>query len=88
MFIKQITIAGAPGNDDVEITRSDRGAIVSANDVSIHVDRDDSAEDRFAVAYNAAIVIFGTDARNAGRPNATNSMIHAVMREIERVAGC
>lgn len=84
MFIKQITIEGIEG--DVEIRHTDRGAVVIANDVEIEVGRDDSREERFTVAYNAAKVICGTTRK--GEPNATNSMIHDVLNEIERVAGC
>jgi len=84
MFIKQITIEGVEG--DVEVRQTDRGAVVIANDVEIEVGRDDSREERFTVAYNAAKVICGTTRK--GDPNATNSMIHDVLNEIERVAGC
>ena len=69
MFIKQIVIEGVEG--DVEIRRTERGAVVIANDVEIEVTRDDSREERYAIAWNA-----------------TNSMIHDVLNEIERVAGC
>ena len=84
MFIKQITIEGVEG--DVEIKHTDRGAVVIANDVELEVERNASREERFTVAYNAAKVICGTTKR--GEPNATNSMIHDVLNEIERVAGC
>ena len=84
MQIKTIIIQGDDG--DVEIHAADYGAQVIANDVLAEVARTDSREDRFAVAFNAAKVIYGTTKR--GEPNATNSMIHDVLREIERVAGC
>lgn len=84
MFIKQIVIEGVEG--DVEIRRTERGAVVIANDVEIDVARDDSREERYAVAYNAAKLVCGTTKR--GEANATNSMIHDVLNEIERVAGC
>jgi len=84
MFIKQITIEGVEG--DVEIHAADYGCQVIANDVVAEVARTDSDEDRRAVAYNAAKVICGTTRK--GEPNATNSMIHDILREIERVAGC
>ena len=54
--------------------------------MNIEVERSDDREYRFAVAYNAAKLIYGVDRR--GEPNATNSMIHDVISEIERVAGC
>ncbi|MCL4743275.1 MAG: hypothetical protein KJZ54_13855 [Phycisphaerales bacterium] len=84
MFIKKIVIEGVAG--DVEIRRTEHGAVVIANDVEIEVARDDTREERYAVAYNAAKVVCGTTTR--GEPNATNSMIHDVLNEIERVAGC
>jgi len=84
MFIKQIVIEGVEG--DVEVRRTERGAVVIANDVEVEVARDDSREERYAVAWNAAKVLCGTTKR--GEPNATNSMIHDVLNEIERVAGC
>jgi len=87
MFIKQIVIEGVEG--DVEIRRTEHGAVVIANEVEIPVDRDDSEGDRaarYAVAWNAAKVLCGTTKRC--EPNATNSMIHDVLNEIERVAGC
>lgn len=90
MFIKRIVIEGAEG--DVEIRHDDGGpdgrpgALVIANGVERFVARDDSREARYAVAYNAARVLCGTTKR--GEPNATNSMIHDVLSEIERVAGC
>lgn len=83
MFIKQITIEGAEG--DVEIIRVDRGAVVVANDVEEFVGAHDSREARWGVAYNAAKVLCG--ATQSGEPNATNSMIHDVLNEIERVIG-
>ena len=84
MIIKQIVIEG--DEDDVTICRTERGAVVSANDVEIEVERYADREERFGVAYNASRVVYGTDRR--GGPNATNSMIHDVLREIERLAGC
>jgi hypothetical protein len=84
MFIKRIVLEGVEG--DVEITRTERGAAVAANDVEIGVARTDSSEDRYAVAYNAAKVLCGTTRR--GEPNATHSMVHEVLDLIDRVAGC
>ena len=48
--------------------------------------RDESREARYAKACIVATRVYGTDRH--GRPAATNSMIHDVMNEIERVAGC
>ena len=84
MFIKKIVLEGADG--DVQISRTDTGATVAAHDVEIAVRRDDPREERYGVAYNAAKVLCGTTKR--GEPNATNSMIHEVLDQIDRVAGC
>jgi hypothetical protein len=84
MFIKRMVIEGVEG--DVEIRRTETGALVIANGVEVEVGRRDEREQRHAVAYNAAKVICGTT--RGGEPNATNSMIHDVLIEIERVAGC
>jgi len=84
MFIKQIVIEGALG--DVEIRRTDEGAIVIANDIEVEVARESSRDDRYFVAWEAAKVLCG--ATRSDEPNATNSMIHDVLNEIERVAGC
>jgi len=85
MFIKQITIEGVEG--DVEIMRIDQGALItSGNRVICQVRDDEHRDSRFEKACEVAKVVCGTDRK--GRPNATNSMIHDVLREIERVAGC
>ena len=84
MFIKKIVIEGVEG--DVEISRTETGAVVTANDIDAEIDRDMTREDRYAVAWKAAKVICGTTKR--GEPNATNSMIHDVLDQIDRVAGC
>jgi len=85
MFIKQITIEGVEG--DVEIMRLDDGALVtSGNQIICEVRSDEDREKRYWKAHEVAKVVCGRT-RN-GEPNATNSMIHDVLREIERVAGC
>jgi len=85
MFIKQITIEGVEG--DVEIIRIENGAIVtSGNRILCDVRDDEHRESRFEKASEVAKIVCGTDRK--GRPNATNSMIHDVLREMERVAGC
>jgi len=85
MFIKSIVIEGVEG--DVEIAHTDAGALVTAgNRVLCEMRRDEDREARYAKAVEAAKVICGRDRR--GRPNATNSMVHEVLDEIERVAGC
>lgn len=51
-----------------------------------HIARDEDRESRYAKATEVAKVVYGTDRR--GRAAATNSMVHDVMNEMERVAGC
>ncbi|CAG0972527.1 hypothetical protein PHYC_01327 [Phycisphaerales bacterium] len=85
MFIKSIVIEGVEEN--VEIARTDAGALVTAgNRVLCEMRRDEDREARYAKACEVAKVVMGTDRR--GRPAGTNSMIHDVLNEIERVAGC
>ena len=85
MFIKTIVIEGVDG--DVEIAHMETGALVtSGNRVLCEVGKFEPREERYAKAYEVAKVVCGTDRR--GRPNATNSMVHEVLTEIERVAGC
>ncbi len=91
MFIKQITIEGIEG--DVEIRRIDGGALVSTgNRVLCEMRANDGREKRYAMACEVAKAICGVTKASrfgpAGRPNATNSMIHDVLNEIERIAGC
>ena len=90
MFIKQITIEGVEG--DVEILRIDDGALItSGNQILCEVRRDEDREARYAKAYEVARVVCGQcrDRRTRSQvPNATNSMIHDVLNEIDRVAGC
>lgn len=88
MFIKQITIEGVDG--DVEITRVDgkvsSALVTSGNAILCEVRADEDREKRFWKAYEVAKVVCGTTRK--GEPNATNSMIHDVLNEIDRVAGC
>ena len=85
MFIKSMVIEGVDG--DVEIAHMDTGALVTSGDrVLCEVGRYEDREARFAKACEVAKVVCGTDKK--GRPLATNSMIHDVLNEIERVAGC
>lgn len=90
MFIKQITIEGVEG--DVEILRIDNGALVtSGNDILCEIRADEDREKRYWKAYEVARVVCGQVRDRKTRkmvPNATNSMIHDVLNEIERVAGC
>ena len=84
MFIKQMVLEGVEG--DVEIRHTEGGALVIANDIEHFVGRSDSREERYGVAWNAAKVLCGTTRK--GEPNASNSMVWDVLREIDRVAGC
>jgi len=94
MNIKTIVIEGV--EQDITIRRTERGAEVTIEqftrragrqDICIaHIARDDDRDARYAKAAEVAKVVYGTDRR--GRAAATNSMVHDVMNEIERVAGC
>jgi len=94
MNIKTIVIEGI--EQDVTIRRTERGAEVTIEqhtrragrqDICIaHIARDDDRDARYAKAAEVAKVVYGTDRR--GRAAATNSMVHDVMNEIERIAGC
>ena len=94
MTIKTIVIEGI--GQDISIRRTERGAEVTIEqhtrragrqDICIaHIARDEDRESRYAKATEVAKVVFGTDRR--GRAAATNSMVHEVLTEMERVAGC
>ena len=94
MNIKTIVIEGI--DQDITIRRTDRGAEVTIEqhtrragrqDICIaHIARDEDRESRYAKATEVAKVVYGTDRR--GRAAATNSMVHEVLTEMERVAGC
>jgi len=94
MNIRTIVIEGI--EKDVKINRTERGAEVTIEqntrhagrqDICIaHIARDEDREARYAKAVEVAKVVYGTDRR--GRAAATNSMVHEVLSEMERVAGC
>ncbi len=94
MNIKAIVIEGQ--EKDVKISRTERGAEVTIEqntrhagrqDICIaHIARNEDREARYAKAVEVAKVVYGTDRR--GRAAATNSMVHDVLNEMERVAGC
>ncbi len=94
MNIKTIVIEGI--DQDISIRRTERGAEVTIEqhtrragrqDICIaHIARDEDRESRYAKATEVAKVVYGTDRR--GRASATNSMVHDVMNEMDRVAGC
>ena len=94
MFIRAVVIEGI--DQDISIRRTERGAEVTIEqhtrragrqDICIaHIVRDENRESRYAKAAEVAKVVYGTDRR--GRAAATNSMVHDVMNEMGRVAGC
>lgn len=95
MKITSMTISDQEGT--VEIKQTDRGAeafvqvfddgLAGAPALIAWIDRDSaSPEDRYAAATMVASRIYGQDKR--GRVRATNSMVHAVLTEMERIAGC
>ena len=94
MNIKTIVIEGH--EKDVKISRTQRGAEVTIEqntrhagrqDICIaHIARDEDREARYAKAAEVAKFVYGTDRQ--GRAAATNSMVHDVLNEMERVAGC
>ena len=94
MTIKTIVIEGV--DQDISIRRTERGAEVTIKqhtrragkqDICIaHITRDENRESRYAKATEVAKVVYGTDRR--GHAAATNSMVHDVLNEMERVAGC
>ena len=94
MNIKTIVIEGH--EKDVTISRTERGAEATIEqntrhagrqDICIaHIARDEDRDARYAKAVEVAKVVYGTDRR--GRAAATNSMVHDVLDEMERVAGC
>ena len=90
MFIKSMTFQGVQG--DVEIAHTDDGALITCgNTILCEVLRAEPREARFDKAYEVARVICGEcRERRTGRrvPNATNSMLHDLCHEIDRVAGC
>lgn len=94
MTIKTIVIEGI--DQDISIRRTERGAEVTIeqhtrrggrqNICIAHIARDENRESRYAKATEVAKVVYGTDRQ--GRAAATNSMVHEVLNEMERVAGC
>ncbi len=104
MFIKSIIIDGVDGDIEmvhVDETPSGRGAGVLVMELTESKRRDQttrranrticmmeakqSDEEQFAAAIEVTKAICGV---SRGKVNATNSMIHEVWREMQRVAGC
>ncbi len=94
MNIRTLVIEGHA--QDVTISRTQRGAEVTIEQHTrragrqaiciAHIARDEDRQARYAKAAEVAKVVYGTDQR--GRAAATNSMVHEVLSEMERVAGC
>jgi len=94
MKIKHIVIEGH--EDDITVRATTDGAAASVvrmsraegrfDKVIAEFRRDESREDRYAKAVEVAKHVYGRDRR--GQAAATNSMVHDVLNEIERVAGC
>ncbi len=84
MRIEEIVIAGINGY--LAITRAGSGAMVTKDhEIVAEIGRNDRPEDRFAKARMVARHVYGSV---RGEPKATNSMVHEVLAEMERVAGC
>ena len=94
MTIKTIVIEGI--DQDITIRRTERGAEVTIDQYTrragkqaiciAHVARDEDRDSRYAKATEVAKYVYGKDRR--GQAAATNSMVHDVLNEIERIAGC
>jgi hypothetical protein len=94
MKIKHIVIEGH--EEDITVRATDDGAVASVvrmsraegrfDKVVAEFHRDESREARYAKACIVATRVYGTDRQ--GRPAATNSMVHDVLNEIDRIAGC
>ena len=94
MKIKHIVIEGH--EEDITVRATDDGAAASVirmsraegrfDKVFAEFRRDESREARYAKAVEVAKYVYGRDRR--GQAAATNSMVHDVLNEIERVAGC
>ena len=94
MKIKHIVIEGS--EEDITVRATADGAAASVvrmsraegrfDKVIAEFRRDESREARFAKACIVATRVYRTDRQ--GHPAATNSMVHDVLNEIERIAGC
>lgn len=94
MKIKRIVIEGS--EEDITVRATADGASASVvrmsradgrcDKVIDEFRRDESREARYAKAAVVARYVYGRDRR--GQAAATNSMVHDVLSEIERIAGC
>jgi len=94
MNIKTIIIEGV--NQDITMARTNHGAEVTIEQHTsnegkhvvciAHIARDEDRMSRYAKAVEVAKLVYGTNRR--GDVAATNSMVHEVLGEMERIAGC
>ena len=94
MKIRHIVVEGI--EEDITVRAAADGATASVvrmsrtqgrfDKVIAEFRRDESREVRYAKAVEVAKHVYGLDP--LGRVNATHSMVHDVMLEIDRVAGC
>lgn len=94
MKIKHIVIEGV--EEEVTIQTTHEGATVTVvrfsrsqgrfHKVVAEFRRDEDRDARYAKAAEVAKYVYGRDRH--GRAAATNSMVHDVLNEIERLAGC
>jgi hypothetical protein len=92
--IKALIIEGVDG--DVDIVRTDSGAHATVkrftqarrhhDHIVADLRREDAGDVRYAKAAEVAKHIYGINGQ--GRADAADWMIHEVMTEMERVAGC
>lgn len=94
MKIKHIVIEGL--EEDITVRATAAGAVASVvrmsraegrfDKVIAEFGREESRESRYAKAVEVAKHVYGCGRR--GQVAATNSMVHDVLGEIERLAGC
>ena len=90
MKIKQIVVQGVDA--DIEIRATESGAVANlervggGSEVIAEFGRHESRESRYEKAVDVAMHVYGR--ARGGRAAATNSMVHDVLGEIERLAGC
>lgn len=85
MIIKAIVIEGE--NGDVTVQRVSGGAVATTGGEEIaRFAASDPHEARYAAATRVAAAVYGRG--RGGRVAATNSMVHDVLAQLDRVAGC
>ncbi|MBX3408159.1 MAG: hypothetical protein KF869_15510 [Phycisphaeraceae bacterium] len=89
MTIKTIEIEGHENTIRIDrcYANGEYGARVTIlTDEVCRLAASENRESRWAKACTVAALVYGRDKK--GRPAATNSMIHEVWTELDRVAGC